>query len=600
MRLLRIAICPLLVAAALSAQAPSGSSYVQLRPQQQKLVNAWIAEYNKITRKQLDPKSYDSLPLSTRTTFDAVTHALLNTPLTNAAGKRPGTALDLVQLVEAAHGQIPEVRGDRQFRLYVKLKPGALDRLYQSREFKRGKDNTVYHIGYPINFRQQGGTPSIQISVTRTGRRADIDVDYRSSRGPVALVNGHLTAANSDVRAGKNSVKHASRWNGFENWWRDLLGLFAPPKETIAVALDTPIAVQPRIKDSEPLEEAVADHFQTWLVDGAPEKALPYISIRSYACLAEFQTGEDIDSGLATLRILEHMRKGLAAYGKSADLTEVIQAVPLQAPGARPVKNSREKLFTLERLTPEAARQLDCRVRQNLTLAEAIPDSVYEEAYGAVTRLIREKGAPTYLTQVWTKEEGYWKIITWEIGHPFEKPETRAVTAVASTAAKPAAGFVPDPALLSGLGQFFDLWIGQRQYAAAGAFFAPEASACEDVGGSPAEFLKSIGQLLPKKGAVADLISAVPFGHDHMREVAHPASKQYLLARVSDELAGMSECNAAGPLRSEGQKAPTFRQNRFQTIFRLGKGAGTPASVRLQWAKRGADWRITSADIVDR
>lgn len=599
MRLLLIALCHLLLAAALTAQAPSGSNYLQLRPQQKKLVNTWIAEYNKITKKRLDPKSYDSLPLSTRTTFDAVTHALLNTSLTNPAGKSLGTALDLVQLVEAAHGQIPEARGDQQFRLYVKLKPRAIDKLYESREFKRGKDNTVYHIGYPINFRQQGGTPSIQVSITRTGRRADIDVDYRSSRGPVALVNGHLTAANSDVRAGKNSLKHASRWNGFENWWRDLLGLFAP-KETIAVALDIPIAVQPRIKDSEPLENAVADHFQTWLVDGAPEKALPYISIRSYACLAEFQTGESIDSGLAALRILEHMRQGLAAYGKSADLSDVMQAAPLQAPEGRPVKNSRDKLFTLERLTPETARSLDCRIRQNLSLAQEIPDSVYEETYGFVTRLIREKGAPTYLTQVWTKEEGYWKIITWQIGHPFEKPDTPSVMAAASTAAKPAAGFVPDPALLAGLGKFFELWIGQRQYAAAAAFFAPEASRCEDVGGSPAEFLKSVGQLLPKKGTVADLISAVPFGHDQMREVAHPASKQYLLARVSDELAAMNECNAAAPPRSAGAKAPTFRQNRFQTIFRLGKGAGTPASVRLQWAKRGADWQITSADIVDR
>ena len=74
--------------------------------------------------------------------------------------------------------------GDRQFRMYVRLKADALDRLERSREFKRGVDNTVYHKGYPINYREQGGAPSIQISIAPDQRRADIDVDYRSSGFP--------------------------------------------------------------------------------------------------------------------------------------------------------------------------------------------------------------------------------------------------------------------------------------------------------------------------------------------------------------------------------------------------------------------------------
>ena len=81
--------------------------------------------------------------------------------------------------------------------------------LERSREFKRGIDNTVYHKGYPINYREQGGTPSIQVSIALDGRLADIDVDYRSSSFPVSLFNGHLSAANSDVRAGDNVERHA-------------------------------------------------------------------------------------------------------------------------------------------------------------------------------------------------------------------------------------------------------------------------------------------------------------------------------------------------------------------------------------------------------
>ena len=66
--------------------------------------------------------------------------------------------------------------------------------------------------GYPLNYREQSGAPSIQVSIALDGRQADIDVDYRSSTFPVMLFNGHLSASNSDVRAGDNAERHAAQW----------------------------------------------------------------------------------------------------------------------------------------------------------------------------------------------------------------------------------------------------------------------------------------------------------------------------------------------------------------------------------------------------
>src|SRR5262252_9422130 len=97
--------------------------------------------------------------------------------------------------------------------------------LSKSKEFGRGPDNVVYHKGYPICFRGRNGTPSIQVSITKDGKRGDIDVDYRSSKFPAALINGHLTASNSDVRAGNNDERHNQNWAGFPSWWRGFLGL---------------------------------------------------------------------------------------------------------------------------------------------------------------------------------------------------------------------------------------------------------------------------------------------------------------------------------------------------------------------------------------
>ena len=41
---------------------------------------------------------------------------------------------------------------------------------------------------------------------------------------PAAMFNGHLTSANSDVRAGNNHERHNGRWGGFVAWWQGVFG----------------------------------------------------------------------------------------------------------------------------------------------------------------------------------------------------------------------------------------------------------------------------------------------------------------------------------------------------------------------------------------
>ena len=65
-----------------------GKSYASLRPEQKRLVDGFIRNYNATTGSQLVPEqAYDNARLSIRTTFDAVTHALLNAKMTDAHGK---------------------------------------------------------------------------------------------------------------------------------------------------------------------------------------------------------------------------------------------------------------------------------------------------------------------------------------------------------------------------------------------------------------------------------------------------------------------------------------------------------------------------------
>jgi len=78
------------LAAALSAQnkgptAPQElhGTYEELSPAQKRLIDEWYAEYNEMTHDNSQPTEYNQFSLSTRTTFEAVTHALMTTDLTD-------------------------------------------------------------------------------------------------------------------------------------------------------------------------------------------------------------------------------------------------------------------------------------------------------------------------------------------------------------------------------------------------------------------------------------------------------------------------------------------------------------------------------------
>ena len=65
-----------------SPQAEFGGTYDCLRPEQRRLVDGWFAGYNKRVRKNIAPESgYNAVPISIRTTFEAVTNALQTTSL---------------------------------------------------------------------------------------------------------------------------------------------------------------------------------------------------------------------------------------------------------------------------------------------------------------------------------------------------------------------------------------------------------------------------------------------------------------------------------------------------------------------------------------
>jgi hypothetical protein len=396
------------------------SRYNDLDQVKKDLFDPYVEAYNERTERSLTAQEYfDSMSISERTTFDAVTHALINSALTDQEGNSLGSALDLLSGVERIAGQYYGRGGDQQFRLYVFLKPNTMETLDKSQEFFRGHENTVYHVGYPTSYRQVGKVPNIQFSVSEDGTRADIDVDYRSSKMPQAMFNGHLTSANSDVRAGDNHDKHTVRWGGFVAWWQGVFGNLKVRDEKVQRDImymerpeePTPLPPnRPRVVGIGQIHDAVQEFLTDWLVRGDVEEAVEFLSARAGACLNLDDVGgrETLDARQARETFMELLQMTVDEMGDRDNLTEAIDEVIPWNKTVRMLSHPFEEDFAVAEMTNEHAEEYMCG---QIADRPAGTGDQYGTYWGVIFRF-KNEGAGI-LGLLWTREEGYWRIISY-------------------------------------------------------------------------------------------------------------------------------------------------------------------------------------------
>jgi hypothetical protein len=432
---LMLALATLL--SAVTAQQPAAPSksesyaYARLKGRQITLFEQWAEKQNRKNGTDLHPAIiYGSLTQSQRSTYEAVMHALSRSKLIDDKG-RPlkQNALELVTSVNEIAGQISGVGGDKQYRLYVSLAPETPEILTRSREFFRDKDNTVFHKDYPINFRQRGREPTLQISISKDGSRADIDVDYRSSRPPQALVNGHLRAANSDVRVGSNYLEHISRWFGLIRWWRIILEpeLEAEFKSAEAISASAvapvttsrpataPALTPEQIAEAREVSQAMHEFLTVWLIKRDRKRADDYLAKRPVACANidgdrenEMAEGETAIREFALL-----LDAGLKAKSKPRSLEEAVAAVEPWDPEMVFVDHPHQRFFSLHGIQRDEAAEYMC---DSLRLAG--DPNAYGHFYLADFKLNLAKENGGGLEILWMKEDGKWQIISYDILEP--------------------------------------------------------------------------------------------------------------------------------------------------------------------------------------
>ena len=111
MRVIAIVAWALVLAAAQPAQEPEaipdfGGEYAELTPRQKALIDDLFRRFTAVSGVALEPTAeYNRARLSTRTTYEAVTHALGKTTLTDPKGDPLGSPLDLIEYLAAVPGQ---------------------------------------------------------------------------------------------------------------------------------------------------------------------------------------------------------------------------------------------------------------------------------------------------------------------------------------------------------------------------------------------------------------------------------------------------------------------------------------------------------------
>lgn len=620
--------CLLLSAIAAPAQKASSSgpvfqgTYAQLKPAQKKLIDEWYAEYDKMMHEDLPPSDYDELSLSTRTTFEAVTHALMTTNLTSQSGQPLGNALDLVQSIETINGKIPKARGDLQFRVYAILRTDALQKLRDSKQFFRDRDNTVYHHGYPLNWRQDGGTPSIQISMAPDGRHADIDVDYRSSKFPQALFNGHLTAANSDVRAGNNTQRHLQRWEGLTDWWRNLFGLDIsepPDAETVAEATgDVPPI--PR-KGDRKLDDAVYDFLHAWLMENKPKMSAAYLSSRSYSCLEEYgpQSGKEISAAAAPYLAAKDLEAISKALGTSLKLQDRVAAAKLADSRLKPVKQQYGNLFTVYAVPDGVAPEFECDDQRALKDFEDARvtgmKKKYNRYYASVFRLQEPPEPGQIITILWTKEGSYWKVVSWDAEPEDGKPQPIPDTRPQSLAEETEPVIEGDRALMEAAHKFLREWLMKRDYVAATSYFSPQSYSCIEQTLAPGQskptttaqslnytqtVMQTVADDLEHAQHLEDIIEPADAEHPGLKRVPHHGDKAYTLAAVPDSLVSFMSCGQPSrehPYADTASAELTYG-NYYDVLFAVRTPGEHPASLSFLWGKDKGQWKIVSYQMI--
>jgi hypothetical protein len=441
---------------------------------------------------------------------------------------------------------------------------------------------------------------------------ADIDVDYRSSKIPAVLVNGHLTSANSDVRAGDNYEKHNNRWAGLGNWWVNFFSLpFVKPEEISEQDRERAMLDSPP-KGRGKVEDAAYDFFNSWFVEGKPEIAMSYVSLRAFEC-QRTDPEEPFDLGMAPFQMLAGMQRVNKALGKPAKLEDVLTGIRVARPELKVVEQPHHSAFVLYDVAESKALEFECSNRwKPSTEVKEGSKTNFGDYYATVFHLNAADNRGGTLALLWAKEGDNWKIVSYKVEPDTVEehgPDLRAALAAGTIPRVPG-----KPEQIAAARDFLKAWYLDKDLDRAVSYLADECFECINLylqeNEEPyenANELKSRLRLGLERTANAfgefETLSAVMKGiepvNPEVRIVNHPDEADFAISSVPDYLAASYGC---GYRLKGGEPLPRPENpnygNYYVQAFKSKTYTGESAILALLWGPRSGGWKILAFHLV--
>ena len=437
---------------------------------------------------------------------------------------------------------------------------------------------------------------------------ADIDVDYRSSGFPKALVNGHLSASNSDVRAGNNLDRHDGRWTGLNGWWRNVFGQLGsggtPPKENATQGLGH-IPLNPGMKADQGVDKSAHDFLQTWVVSKEPNKSVAYFSRRSYPCLEVMPQNSrpSVQQGMVRIRAMTAMQKFSDSTGTVSSVTDVFEPADKWSQTLKPAKNAYASEFRLVSVPADMAADEECVAIPNGDSSKQSKEKYFATAFRGTKGDSRNK----VMSLLWVQEGDYWKIVAVRIEDGGDA-SIAPINAAAQTEppVEEPQYIAGDPAAVRDIAQFYQAWIVKRNVAEASTFASPRSYQCLPAPTEDQKKLTPTARIqsglkepltrIPSGGSLSDMMASVQPSNDFLRPVQQENSKAYAIMAVPDQMANSFLCQnrqlpeVAPDLKLADAKYGTY----YLTASRLNYGDEQSPALLLLWTKEEAGWKVVA------
>ncbi|HEX7780999.1 MAG TPA: hypothetical protein VF424_17245, partial [Vicinamibacterales bacterium] len=345
------------------------------------------------------------------------------------------------------------------------------------------------------------------------------------------------------------------------------------------------------------------DFLTAWLIEGDVIAAMGYVSERAYACLAQdSENPSDFDRGMAPFQLMVNLKAAHDALGTRSSLDGLVVGTRLTKPGLRVVRQPHHAQFVVYAVPDDMATAFDCESR----LTPGDPKSIrraYGNYFGATFYLAGRRDVPVAL--LWGKENGYWKIVSWQSGatddgstpppDPVVEPKIVRISA--------------DPSFVQAARGFLESWLIRKDYDAAFGYFSPKSYACsnlersegetaiaspEEAGRALRAALEASGKAIgPQRGLDGVVEAAEPF-HSAIRVMNHAYSRVFSLSSIPNALADAAECAARAAGSRVPDPLPLEYSNAFGTTVRFKTRAGDAPVLRLLWRNEAGTWRITA------